>query len=214
MELENTKKKLKNNTGFFQTNEDRKRGWVWNGYLFKTLGGTEVPIKDNKYDISPGIQNVFVDSSFNTAKSMNDMDKVVFRDLLQGVGYNNRKPTKGRISGRDKYIETNLDNDVRKILNLDTELKGRGLEKIIIPSNIIDIYTTLEVLLGLKPSGHIDFLTEASNLIDELNKKGEIQNERQYRNAPNKFNTNEMELPSKNLDQLVYNIRPSIEEHV
>ena len=76
-----------------------------------------------------------------------------------------------------------------RILNLDTKLKGRGVEKIIIPSNIIDIYTRLEILLGLKLSGHIDTLTKASNLIDELYKKGEIQNERQYRNALNKFNT-------------------------
>ena len=55
-------------------------------------------------------------------------------------------------------------------------LKGQGIEKIIIPSNIIDIYTRLEVLLGLKLSGHTDTLTAASNLIDELYKRGEIQN--------------------------------------
>ena len=29
------------------------------------------------------IQKVFVDSSYNTAKSMNDMDKAVFRNMLQ-----------------------------------------------------------------------------------------------------------------------------------
>ena len=61
--------------------------------------------------------------------------------------------------------------------------------KIIIPSNIIDIYTRLEVLLGLNISGHTDTLTEASNLIDELYKRGEIQNKQQYRNALNKFST-------------------------
>ena len=59
--------------------------------------------------------------------------------------------------------------------------------KIIFPSNIVDIYTRLEKLLGLKLSGHTDTLTEASNLIDELYRRGEIQNEQQYRNAPNKF---------------------------
>ena len=37
-------------------------------------------------------------------------------------------------------------------MNLDKQLKGRGVEKIIIPSNIIDIYTRLEVLVGLKLS--------------------------------------------------------------
>ena len=56
-------------------------------------------------------------------------------------------------------------------MNLDTEFIGKGIEKIIIPSNIIDIYTRLEILLGLKLSGHTDTLTEASNLIDELYKR-------------------------------------------
>ena len=74
-------------------------------------------------------------------------------------------------------------------MNLDAKLKGRGVEKVIIPSNIIDIYARLEVLLGLKISGHPDTLTEASALLDELYKRGEIQNTQQYRNALNKFST-------------------------
>ena len=58
-----------------------------------------------------------------------------------------------------------------------------------IPSNIIDIYTRLEILLGIKLSGHSDTLTEASNLIDDLCKNSEIQNEQQCQNAFNKFHT-------------------------
>ena len=54
-------------------------------------------------------------------------------------------------------------------------LQGEGIAKIIIPSNIIDIYTRLEILLGLKLSGRTDTLTEGSMLIDELYKRGEIQ---------------------------------------
>ena len=46
----------------------------------------------------------------------------------------------------------------------DLDLEGQGIAKIIIPSDIIDIYTRLEVLPGLKLSGHTDTLTEASNL--------------------------------------------------
>ena len=78
------------------------------------------------------------------------------------------------MSGRDKYNKNNLDNDVSKILNLDTKLKGRGIEKFIIPSNMTVINTRLEILLGLKLSSHPNSLTEASNLIDELYKRGEI----------------------------------------
>ena len=118
---------------------------------------------------------------------MSDTEKVVFRDILSKTNYYSRKPRKGRMSGRDRNINKDLDNVVRRILNLDKERKGRGVEKIIIPSNMIDNYTRLEILLGLKLSGHTDTLTEASNLIDELYRGGEIQNKQQNRNALNKF---------------------------
>ena len=180
----------KDKTGFFKTHHDPQRGWMLNNYPNKTPGGTEVEISSKKYNITPGLQKVFTDTSYDAATSINDTEKVVFRDILRKTGYYNREPTKGRMSGRDRYIKNDFDNDVIKILNLDTKLKGRGIrgiEEIIIPSNIIDIYTRLEVLFGLKLSGHTDNLTEASNLIDELYKRGELQNKPQYRNALNKF---------------------------
>ena len=65
-------------------------------------------------------------------------------------------------------------------------MQREGL-KIIIPSNITDIYTRLEVLFELKLTGHTDTSSEASNLIEELYKRGEIQNKQQYRNALDKF---------------------------
>ena len=118
---------------------------------------------------------------------MNDKEKVVLRDILLKSGFYNRIPSKGCMPGCDKYIQSNL--DVSRILNLDNKLEGRGVEKIIIPPNKIDINTKLEILLGLKLSGHTHTLTEASHLIDDLYKRGEIQNEQQYRNAPNKLST-------------------------
>ena len=151
------------------------------------LRGTKVEINENNYNISPGIRKVLVNQSYDTAKSMTDKDKIIFKDILQKTGYYNRKPTKGRWTGRDRYNKYDLDNDVSRILNLDTKLKGRGIEKIILPSNLTDIHTRLEVLLGLKLSGHSNTLTEASKLIDELYKRGEVQNKQQNRNALNKF---------------------------
>ena len=178
---------MKNNGGFFKTIEDKERGWMWNGYPVEILRGTEVQINDKKFNLTPGIQKMLVDSSYNTIKSIIDMKKVLFRDMLQKTECYNRIPTKQCQSGRDKYIKNNLDNDVRKLLNLDTKLKGREIEKTIIPSNIIDIYTRLEILLGLRLSGHTYTLSEASNLTDDLYKRGEIQNEQQYRTALNNF---------------------------
>ena len=95
------------------------------------------------------------------------------------------------MSGLDRCFKYDLDNDIITFLNLDSKLKGRGIEKIIIPPNIFDIYTRREVILGPKKlSGHTDALTEASNLIDELYKRGEIQNNQHYQNAIDKFSTN------------------------
>ena len=174
---------MKDNTGFFKTNYDSGHGWMLNNHPVKMLGGTEVEINENKYNITKGIQKVFTNSTYNTAKSMNDKDKSVFRDI------------KSRMSGRDRYIKFELDDDINRILNLDTKpktkhkLKGKGVEKTFIPSNIIDIYTRLEVLLGLKLSGHTNTLTEGNALIDELFRLGEIQNKQQNRNALNKFIT-------------------------
>ena len=78
-------------------------------------------------------------------------------------------------------------------------LQGEGV-LIIITSIIIDIYTRLEVLLGLKISGHTKTVTKASSLIEEIYKSGEIQKKQQYRNALDKFHTNSMEFLSKILE--------------
>ena len=190
VELESTKNKMKDNTGFFKSHYDTQRGWMLNNYPIKTAGKTNVKIGGNKQDITPGLQKVFTHTKYETAKLMSDTEKVVFKDILSKTNYYNRKLTKGKMSNRDRFIENDLDNDVIKILNLDKKFEGKRVEKIIMPSNIIDIYTRLEVLLGLKLSGHSDNLTEASNLIDELYKKDEIQNKQQYRNALDKFSTN------------------------
>ena len=178
---------MKDNTGFFKTHSDPQLGCMLNIYPIRTPGGTNVKNGGNKYDRSPGLQKVFTDTKYETAKSMSDTEKVVFKDILSKTNYYNLKLTKGKMSGRDRYIKNDLDNDVVKILNLYKKLRGKEVEKYIIPSKLIDNYTRLEVLLGLKLSGHSDTLTEASNLIDELYKRGEIQNKQHYRNDLNKF---------------------------
>ena len=72
----------------------------------------------------------------------------------------------------------------------------------------------MEVLLRLKSSGHTNFLTESSNIIDKVYKRGELQNEQQYRTALDKFHTQQMELPIKILEQIVINTRRKIEDHL
>ena len=120
-------------------------------------------------------------------------DILMMYNIIRDLGYNG---TSDRDSKRKKFLTKKLPKLVEDIQNKtfdeitdnSDDLRGEGL-KIIIPSNIIDIYTRLEILLGLKLSGHTDTLTEASNLFDELYKRGKIQNEQQYKNALNKFQT-------------------------
>ena len=92
-------------------------------------------------------------------------------------------------------------------------LQGDGM-KINNAFNIFDFWTRVELLLGLKLSGHTDTLTEGSNLIDEVYKKAEIQNEQQFRNALDNFSTPLMELPNKVMEQLAFNTKPKIEEYM
>ena len=154
------------------------------GTPLQFLGGDRIQVYDNIYDFTPQIHKALSNPSY-TGKSMkNESDKRNLYNFLTDIGYNGL----GDERTNQKKFFTNLIKNYRKIKKEEPDnLKGKVIEKIIIPSNIIDIYTILEVLLGLKLSSHTDTLTEASNLIDELYKRGEIRNKQQYRNALNKF---------------------------
>ena len=121
----------------------------------------------------------------------NENDILMLNNIINDLGCTGDGD---RVSKRKTFFTKTLPKLVEKIQNKTLEeitddsddLQGEGV-KIIIPSNIIDIYTRLEILSGLKISGHTDTLTEAINLIDELYQRDEIQNKEQYRNALNKF---------------------------
>ena len=164
--------------GFFKIREkDGQR--YWNGKPVNISGDTRINIEGENFNITPNLQKVFTDTTDKSLKNLNKKENRTYKKLLNTLNYENYRPKYGEVnSGRYK--------DTKNILK-PNNLQGKGIEKIIIPSNIIDIYTRLEVLLGLKLSGHTNTLTEASNLIDELYKRGEIQNKQQYQNALNKF---------------------------
>ena len=124
VQLENTLNKMIDNTGFFKTHYDQQRGWVINNIPIKSPGETRIEVNENEYDLTKGIRNVLTNKTYKTAKSMSDTEKVVFRDFLSKTGYFNRKPTEGKPSGLVNYIKNELDDDVRKILDLDKKLKG------------------------------------------------------------------------------------------
>ena len=177
--LENTlTNKKEKEKGFFNITEVSGQRY-WNGIPINISGDSRIEIKNKEFNITPNLQNVFTDTTGKSLKKLDNTEITTYKKLLKTLNYKNYKHKPGeKNSGRYKNT-----NNILVLLNL----KGRGIGKIIIPSNILDIYTRLETLLGLRLSGHINVLTEATNLIDELYKRGEIQNKREYQNALDKF---------------------------
>ena len=177
---------------FFKLTEDDNRKVYWNGVLINPLGDNGISIKNQEYDITPDIQAYFTNTK-HTTRILDDIEKETVYDILQDVGFYDNIPRVGLKAARMQDALHVLPNEIKRIREpalpaIENDLQGEGV-KIIIPSNIIDIYSRLEILLGLKLNGHTDTLTEASNLIDELYRRGEIQNKQQYRNALDKFLT-------------------------
>ena len=185
---------MKTKKKFFKLTEDDGKVY-WNEVLINPLGDNRISIKNREYDITPDIQAYFTNTK-HTTQFLDDIEKETVYDILQDVGFHDNLPHVGLKAARTKDALYILPNKIKRIRNPAlpeieniedyNDLEGQGV-KIIIPSNIIDIYTRLEILLGLKLSGHTNTLTEASALIDELFRLGEIQNKQQYRNALNKF---------------------------
>ena len=196
---------MKENVGFLNIEERDNGDLFWKGFPVENFGGNKPKINEKVHNITPGIQKVLTETSNIPLKKLNNRDREIHINILESLDLKNFKAIRGESkSGRYKQSK-----NIFKKHNWE----GQGV-KIIKPSNVFDIYTSLEVLLGLKHSEHSDILTEASNLIDELHKRGEIQTEKQYRIALNKFSTLEKELPSKLLEQIAFNTRPKIEEHM
>ena len=153
-----------------------------------TVGGDIIQINENIYDLTPEIHKALSDKGYTGKNMKSQNDILTINTIIRDLSYTGDGD---RESKRKTFLTLTLPKLVDEIQNKtfdEIDLEGRGV-KIIIPSNIIDIYTRLEVLIGLKLSGHTDTLTGASNLIDELYKRGEIQKKQQYRNALNKFST-------------------------
>ena len=164
-------KRIKN---YFKLEVKENGKAFWNDVFIQPFGEYRISIKNQEFDINPGIQIYF----FNTKLITKFLDKVeeetVF-DLLENVGFYDNIPKIGLKSATMQDVLYNLPNVIAKIRNLpqpttenvsDSDLEGQG-PKIIIPSKIFAIYIRLENLLRLRLSGHTDTLTKAIYLLDE-----------------------------------------------
>ena len=157
------------------------------------ISSDSIKTNENIYKLTPEVYKALSNPLY-TGKTMENENDIlmmynIIRDLgYTGVGDRDAKRKKFFTMKLPKLVEDIQNRTFDEITDNPDDLQGEGV-KIIIRSNIIDIYTRLEILLGLKLSGHTDTLTEASALIDQLYKLNEIQNKQQYRNALDKFLT-------------------------
>ena len=148
--LKNTFESLENSTNSLKLNKDQNDNYSILKSVIKPLGGDKILVNDsNNYEFSTEIHKSLSRSNY-TGKSMKiEDDKTNLYNFLTdirytGIGDENTNQTKFFKKLIKKY------RNIKKEEPID--LKGQGVQKIIIPSNIIDIYTRLEVLLGLKLS--------------------------------------------------------------
>ena len=150
------------------------------GVPIYTLGGDKLRIRDNDYELTPEIYKALSFTGY-TGKSMKKAsDSLMTNNIIRHLSYTDvgDKPSKRKTFLRKtlpKLVEDIQNKTFEEITDNSDDLQGDGV-KIIIPSNIIDICSILELLLGLKLSGYTDTLPEGSNLIDELNEGGKNQN--------------------------------------
>ena len=144
------------------------------GVPIYTLGVDMSKINDNTYDLTPENYKALSSTSYSgktMKKEKNNlkMNNIIKESRYTGVG--------DRSSKRKTFFTITLPKLVENFQNktFDEIILQEGGVKIIFPSKINDIYTRLEVLLGLNLSGLTDTLTEASDLIDELYKRGEYK---------------------------------------
>ena len=184
---------LMNSRNSLENTQDESGRAIFLGVPIQISEGDTIKINENVYELTPEIYKALTYTTYtvNTMKDENDILMMynIIRDLkYDGLGDRDSKRKTFFNKKLPKLVNDIQNKTFEEITDDSDDLQGEGV-KIIIPSSITDIYTRLEVLLGLKLSGHTDALTEASNLIDELYKRGEIQNKEQYRNALNKFQT-------------------------
>ena len=118
----------------------------------------------------------------------NENDFLMMGNILNDLSYTGKSH---ELSKTKTFNTIELPKKVEDFQNKtfdEIDLEGQGLKNII-PSNIIDFYTRLENFFGVRLFGLTDILREASNLIDDLYKKGEILNKQQCRNALDNFST-------------------------
>ena len=159
---------LMNSRNSLKITQDESGGAIILGVPIQISEGDTIKINEKVYESTPELYKALTYTLYtgNTMRDENDILMMynIIRDLkYDGIGDRDSKRKAFFTKKFPKLVENIQNKTFDEITNDYNDLQGEGIQKIIIPSNIIDIYNRLEVLLGLKLSGHTDTLTEASN---------------------------------------------------
>ena len=114
-----------------------------------TLGGDRIQIKDNIYDLTPEIYKALSFTGYEGKNMKNDNDILMLYNIINDLGYTGIGDNKSKrklflTETLPKLVEEIQNRTFEEITDDSDDLQGEGV-KIIIPSNIINIYTRLEV---------------------------------------------------------------------
>ena len=112
------------------------------------FGGDALKLKDNVYEITPEICKALSSTGYDGKSMKSENDIIILKNILRDVNYTG---IGDRTSKQKKFSTITLPKLVEEIQNKtfnEIDLQGQGLKTIIL-SNIIDIYTRLEILLEI-----------------------------------------------------------------
>ena len=80
---------MKNNTGFFEIEKRKNGDIIWKGIPVEKMGGNELEINEEIYDITQGSQKVLTDTSNDPLKKLSVKDGDIFNNVLESLEFEN-----------------------------------------------------------------------------------------------------------------------------
>ena len=138
--MKNTIGKLMSSKNSSRIDQDRRTGGASiNNTPVLILGGDSCKIGDNVHETTPEIHKALSSTGYTGENMKNENDISMMNNIIRDLGYTGIGDKK---TNRTTFFTITLPKFVEDIQNKtfnEIDLQGQGIEKIIIPSNTIDI---------------------------------------------------------------------------
>ena len=116
--IETTFSNMKKQKGFPEKKERANGDSFWKKLPIEKLGDSTLKFNEDEYNINANRKNVFTDTTEKPLKMLSELDRVMYENNLTSLNFDDYIPKPDATnSGRSKYIENNLDENVNKFLN-------------------------------------------------------------------------------------------------